>query len=130
MTLDSTSGSISPTITIQLGTGNLYVFWIASSNQVSGKQYTGSWSDITIIETQTITKGYVTSPYSEANGGLIFMWGQGGTSPYEVKILKIPEFEEIVAPIFGVVFAILVLRSRGRRDSEADMRADGSGAQI
>ena len=129
-TLDSTSGSISPTITIQLGTGNLYVFWIASSNQVSGKQYTGSWSDITIIETQTITKGYVTSPYSEANGGLIFMWGQGGTSPYEVKILKIPEFEEIVAPIFGVVFAILVLRSHGRRDSEADMRADGSGAQI
>ncbi len=115
-TLNSTSGSTSPTITVVSGSSNLYAFWIAGSYQIKGKQFTGSWTDITLIDTSTIQKGYLTSPYSYSAGSLNFLWDQGGSSPWEVKTQYIPEFQDLLLPtiLTGVLVLSLARRRRNR----------------
>ena len=105
-TLDSTSGSTSPTITLNTANGDLYAFWIAGSYQIKGKRFAGSWTDITAIETSTITKASLTSPYSYSGESPGFLWDQGASSPYEIKIQYIPEFQDLLLPIAST--AVLV----------------------
>jgi len=110
--LDSTGGSTSPTIT--LSGNDLFVFWIAGTNQITGKGYTGSWNSISGIEASSIPKGFLTSPYSYSSASLAFLWGQGSSSPYEIKIAQIPEFQDAFLPI-SCVLAMVLWFARRRR---------------
>ncbi|MEK6851127.1 MAG: hypothetical protein AABY30_01170, partial [Candidatus Thermoplasmatota archaeon] len=122
--VDSASGNTSPTITRETGTGDLYVFYLQSTGQVKGRKYNGSWSDVTGIDTSTTTKTYITSPYAvSAAWKVAWLWDQGGSSPYEVKIARVPEFEELAIPI-GVVAAIVLLPRLARRSRRAARGAD------
>jgi len=118
-TVDSGTGSTSPTITRHSGTGDLYVFYLLSTYQIKGRTYSGSWSDISGIDTSTITKVYITSPYTiTAAWKVSWLWGQGGSSPYEVKIARLPEFEDIVVPIAAMAGLVFGLRAWRRRRGE------------
>jgi hypothetical protein len=113
--VDSASGNTSPTITRETGTGDLYVFYLQSTGQIKGRKYSGSWSDVTGIDTSTTAKVFITSPYSASAAWKVsWMWDQGGTSPYEVKIARIPEFEDIAVPV-GIVLAFALLPRVARR---------------
>src|SRR3990172_13072965 len=64
-TLDATAGNTEATITRDTSTGDLYVFWIDSTEQIRGKQYTGgSWTALSGIDTSTIAKSYLTTPFN------------------------------------------------------------------
>ncbi len=117
-TLDSGSGSTSPTITLESGTGDLYVYYLSSTSQIKGQRYSGGgWASTTTgIDTSTITKAFITSVYSvSAASGVAWLWDQGTSTPYEVKVAKIPEFGEVVVPIAGTVLILLGLRAWRRR---------------
>jgi len=114
-TVDSATGNTSPTITRDTATGDLYVFYVQSTYQIKGRKYSGSWSDLSGIDTSTFTKTYVTSLYSVSAAWKVgWLWGQGGTSPYEVKIARIPEFAEIAIPI-TIAAGIALLPRLARR---------------
>ena len=118
-TVDSGSGNTSPTITRDSSTGDLYVFYLQSTSQIKGRKYSGSWSDITLIDTSTIVKTFITSPYTvDAGGKVVWAWDQGGSSPYEMKIERVPEFGDALVPVAGAVGFALALMRRGRRKAE------------
>jgi hypothetical protein len=104
VTLDSATGSTSPTITLESGTGNLYVYYISSTGQITARKYTTGWAAETAgIDTSTIAKTYITSIYSVSGArNVIWEWDQGGSSPYEVKCAIIPEFQDMVVLVAGV----------------------------
>ena len=108
--LDSAAGSTSPTITIDTSTQNLYAYWVSSANQIKGKRYAGSWTDITGFDVQTIAKNSLTSPYAYVGAPLV-MWAQG-SSPQEIKVEKIPEFQDLVAPVVTTVLCVLLFALR------------------
>jgi len=113
--VDSASGNTSPTITRDAGTGDLYVFYLQSTGQIKGRKYSGSWSDVTGIDTSTTAKVFITSPYSASAAWKVsWMWDQGGSSPYEAKIARIPEFEDIAVPV-GIILAFALLPRVTRR---------------
>ena len=105
-TLDSSAGSTSPTITLESGTGNLYVYYISSTGQIKAQKHATSWAaNTTGIDTSTIAKTYLTSVYSVSGAQkIIWEWDQGGSSPYEVKCATsvIPEFQDTVVLVAGV----------------------------
>ncbi len=115
--LDSSSGSTTPTLTLESGVNYLDVFYVSSTNQIKGQYYNGAWSAIIgYIDTSTTNKTYLTSPYSvSARWQVAWMWGSGTTSPFEVRIAHIPEFEQIAPPILGTVGLVLFLSARRRR---------------
>ncbi len=114
-TVDSGTGNTSPTVTRESSTGTLYAFYLQSTSQIKGRKYSGSWSDVTGIDTSTTTKAYITSPYTvDAAWKVNWVWDQGGSSPYEIKIARVPEFGDLVAPIATVMIALLLVR-RARR---------------
>ena len=118
-TLDATAGNTEATITRDTSTGDLYVFWIDSTEQIRGKQYTGgSWTAVSGIDTSTIAKSYLTTPFNVTSSSrLVWMWGQGGSVPYEVKVasLGIPEFIDLGVPAAALVALGALLVRRGRR---------------
>src|SRR2546426_718586 len=116
-TVDSSTGNTQPTITRDSSTGNLYVFYVQSTNQIKGRKYSGgTWTDVTGLDVSTITKAGLTSPYSVSGGLIGFLWNQGDTSPYEIKIaVFLPEFEDIVIPLAGTLVLALVLGAWQRR---------------
>jgi len=70
-TLDSNSGNIYPTISLETSSGDLYAFWRDSGNQIRSKKYSsGSWSTVT-LETSTISKSWITSIYSVSGSSKI-----------------------------------------------------------
>ncbi len=116
-TVDSSTGNKQPTITRDSSTGNLYVFYVQSTNQIKGRKYSGgTWTDVTGLDVSTITKAGLTSPYTVSGGLIGFLWNQGDTSPYEIKIaVFVPEFEDIAIPLAGTVLLVLVLAAWRRR---------------
>src|SRR5438034_3930244 len=100
-TVDSSTGNVQPTITRDSSTGSLYVFYVQSTNQIKGRKYSGgTWTDVTGIDASAITKAGLTSPYAVSGGLIGFLWNQGDTSPYEIKIaVYVPEFEDLMLPV-------------------------------
>jgi hypothetical protein len=127
------SGSKSPTISRDTSTGDLYVFYIGSNSQVKGRKYSAAWTfAMRDVDLSTSSKDYITSPYtvSPASAG-VWAWGQGGSSPYEVKIARIPEFGEMVVPVVGTLLLLGGLRAsvrKGRR-RKGDAPQNQSGAR-
>src|SRR2546422_447389 len=136
-TVDSTTGNTQPTITWDSSNGSLYVFYVQSTNQIKGRKYSGgSWTDVMGIDSSTITKAGLTSPYSVSGGLIGFLWNQGNTTPYEIKIaVYVPEFGIVEIPLAGTLVLLLVLRARWRRSpgshsSEREDRESASGAKL
>ncbi|HYS72304.1 MAG TPA: hypothetical protein VEM95_07765, partial [Thermoplasmata archaeon] len=85
-TLDAAGGNTYATISRDTGTGDLYVFYVSTSNQIKAQKYSGSWSAV-VLETNTKSKSSLTSSYDAASSSNIaWAWGQGTVSPYDVKI--------------------------------------------
>ena len=123
-TLDSDASSLSPTISIDTSTTNLYAYWVASTNQIKGKQYTSSWTTLTGFDVQTIAKNSLTSPYAYP-GAPTVMWAQG-SSPQEIKVEQIPEFQDVVAPVLSTIVLVLFIarkRQRGLASRPASQNA-------
>lgn len=118
-TLDSGGGNQETTLTLDTSTGDLYAFWISSTEQIKGKVYTGgAWNVISGIDTSTTTKDYLNSPYSAASSSLVvWSWGQGTTTPFEVKVasLGVPEFSDAALPAVGVLALLGWMSLRRRR---------------
>ncbi|MEK6850906.1 MAG: hypothetical protein AABY30_00040, partial [Candidatus Thermoplasmatota archaeon] len=84
-TLDSGSGNTYATITRETSSGDLYAFWISSTNQIKSSRYSGSWSSVT-LETNTIAKSALTSLYNvSSQANVAWAWSQGSALPYDVK---------------------------------------------
>jgi len=88
------------------------------------------------IDSSTITKAGLTSPYSVSGGLIGFLWNQGNTTPYEIKIaVYVPEFGIVEIPLAGTLVLLLVLRARWRRSpgshsSEREDRESANGAKL
>src|SRR5439155_576871 len=115
------NSNVYPTI-LPLSSGNMYAFWYANG-AIDGKIGTGTWGSLeniastpSGIDTSTITKAGLTSPYSVSGGLIGFLWNQGNTTPYEIKIaVYVPEFGIVEIPLAGTLVLLLVLRARWRR---------------
>ena len=125
------SGSKSPTVTRDTATGDLYAYYIATDGQIRARRLTTMWSFQKEVDLSTTSKDYLTSPYTVSSSSFVsWLWGQGGSSPYEIKVqvTKIPEFGEVVLPVAGVLLVVSFLRLKRRsvrRDEEpAARRAD------
>ena len=113
----TTTNNVYPSITLQTTTGDFYTLWIDSSAQIAGKKYSsGFWTSMSGIDVSTITKNYLSTPYTtSSDGGISWIWGQGGTTPYEVKFARIPEFPDFIAVTIVMLLLIIVLNRRRLR---------------
>ena len=125
--LDSTKPSnvadISPTISLESSTGDLYAFWIQTDTSmvgktIMGKKYSsGSWTSLTLDGESSYTKQHLTSVYSASGASRIcFQWTQNTSSPIEVMFDKIPEFGNALVPAGLLIVAVVLLaRRRSKR---------------
>ena len=109
-----------PTLTRNTANGDLYAFWISTTEQIVGKKYDGSWTTISSIDASTRQKHYLTSPYEvSGTSTLILMYGQGTSTPWEVKAERvafgIPEFEEVALVAIPTLALLIILRRRRHR---------------
>ncbi|MFQ5883475.1 MAG: hypothetical protein ACE5IO_00070, partial [Thermoplasmata archaeon] len=114
--LDANTNNEYVTITLDNSTDYLYVFYIDSTYQIKGKGLgSPSWTDISGIEVNTNEKDWLTSVYEvDSVLRICWEWTNGTSSPYQVRFeTSIPEFEDVVLPVFFV--AILVFADRHKR---------------
>jgi len=107
----------SPTLSLDSSTGNLYAMWLEdTSNQVQiKKNVSGTWTSVSIPQ-NSYAKYYLTSIYSAPGESYICcQWTQDTSGTYEVIFEKIPEFSEIVVPVFFMMMVFVVgYRHRSR----------------
>jgi len=113
-----------PTISLDISTDNLYVFWLQcdstfNARTVMGKKCAaGSWSFMSFTQS-TYTKQFMTSVYSVAGETHIcWQWTQNSTLPIQVMFDKIPEFSDLILPTFGLVMIFAVMWNRRRNRDE------------
>ena len=115
---DATSvGHNYPTISLDTSTGDVYAFWISLDdyNIDCKKNDSGTWDSVTLSGQNTYAKQYLTSIYSASGESHIcWQWTQNTTGSIEVHFDVIPEFQDIVVPIF-VIIAIFFVGMRARR---------------
>jgi hypothetical protein len=120
-TLDGavTYGTRYPTISLDSSTGNLFAMWLRDTTYelLVMKNVSGTWSSVT-VDQNSYAKNYLTSIYSAPGESYICMqWTQNTSSPYEVIFEKIPEFSDVVLPVFFVLtLFIAVYRRNSKRD--------------
>jgi hypothetical protein len=113
----STIGNKYPTISLDSSTGNLFAFWVQmnSNNIVCKKNVSGSWSEVSLGSQTSDTKQYLTSVYSvSGESNICWQWTQNTSSPIHVVFDKIPEFDDIVFPVFLIII-VFVMASRTNR---------------
>jgi hypothetical protein len=113
----NTIGNKYPTISLDSSTGNLFAFWIQMNNNniVCKKNVSGSWSEVSLGSQTSDTKQYLTSVYSvSGEGNICWQWTQNTSSPIHVVFDKIPEFDDIVIPVFLIII-VFVMASRTNR---------------
>ncbi|MFQ6128094.1 MAG: ATPase domain-containing protein [Thermoplasmata archaeon] len=119
--LDTNANNEYVTITLDNSTNYLYLFYINSTHQIKGKALDfPSWVDITGIEENTDEKDWLTSVYEvDSVLKICWEWTNGTTSPYQVRFeTGIPEFEDVIAPVFFLaILALMVRRKRRERRS-------------
>jgi hypothetical protein len=82
------------------------------------KNVSGTWSSVT-VDQNSYAKNYLTSIYSAPGESYICMqWTQNTTSPYEVIFEKIPEFSDVVLPVFFVLTLFIAVYRRNSRREE------------
>lgn len=121
-TLDGavTYGTRYPTISLDSSTGNVFAMWIRDTTQelLVTKNVSGTWSSVT-VDQNSYAKNYLTSIYSAPGESYICMqWTQNTTSPYEVIFEKIPEFSDVVLPVFFVLTLFIAVYRRNSRREE------------
>jgi len=115
----SNTGNRYPTISLDSSTGDLYAFWIQIDTMaVVGKKKPsgGSWTSLDLGTQNSYTKQYLTSVYSVSGAGNIcWQWTQNTSAPSaQVVFDKIPEFDDIVIPVFLIII-VFVAASRTNR---------------
>jgi len=121
-------GDYYPTISLDVSTSDLHVFWLRSVSTTTFAPITvmgsmcvsGTWSNITIDQQTNFTKQYLTSVYSVSGGSMIcWQWTQNTTAPYNVLFdrTQVPELGMMPLVIL-VLLAVIVLsvgtRGKGR----------------
>ena len=124
----STLGNLYPTISLDSSTGNVYAFWIQTDTNGVGrtvmgkKNVTGTWSTLTLNPQTADSKQYLESIYSvSGETHICWQWTQNTSAPIQVIFDKIPEFSQVLIPVFFVlmVVAIGMRRSNGKRGPSA-----------
>jgi len=113
----SNLGNKHPTISLDSSTGNLFAFWIQMNNNyiVCKKNVSGSWSSVSLGSQTSDTKQYLTSVYSvSGESNICWQWTQNTSAPIHVVFDKIPEFDDIVIPVFLIII-VFVMASRTSR---------------
>jgi hypothetical protein len=124
-------GNMYPTVSVDSATGNVFALWIETDNNavpliiVGKKNVTGTWTSMVIGGDITSPKQYLNSIYSVPNEQMIcWQWTQNTTGTIEVEFDKIPEFSDIVLPVFGmaavIVFGYRYRGAKRRRESSED----------
>jgi hypothetical protein len=124
-------GNMYPTVSVDSATGNVFALWIETNNNavpliiVGKKNVTGTWTSMVIGGDITSTKQYLNSIYSVPNEQMIcWQWTQNTTGTIEVEFDKIPEFSDILLPVFGmaavIVFGYRYRGAKRRRKSSED----------
>lgn len=124
-TLPSTLGNRYPTISLDSSTGDLYAFWIRTDSDGQGqtimgkKKSGGSWSALTISNPDAYPKAHLTSVYEASSAtSICWQWTQNVSGSVEVIFDVIPEFTDMVVPVF-VIMAVFFALSRRRRKEGA-----------
>jgi len=121
ITIDGDADTVNhryPTISLDTSTGNVYAFWIKLSDNsvVCKKNASGSWSFVTLPGQTSDEKQYLTSVYSASEESLIcWQWTQNTTGTVEVNFDKIPEFGDVVVPMFVIIGVFFVASRRKRK---------------
>jgi hypothetical protein len=110
-----------PTISL-VGSDDLYAFWVnvsagPNTNQIEGNFSTdlgNNWVPIIYAFTPNIDgKRFLTSVYYAPNEYLIgWHWTQDIVNDNDVLFERIPEFQDIIIPIFFTIFMIAVWRKK------------------
>jgi RNA polymerase subunit RPABC4/transcription elongation factor Spt4 len=115
-------GNKYPTISVDSVTGDLYVFWMRTDaagvpKTVMGvtKSDGGSWTSLSFGTQTPYTKHYLTSIYTvEGVSNVCWLWTQNTTGTIEVFFEIIPEFGDVVVPVFTIL-AVFIAVLGGRR---------------
>ncbi|MDH3364693.1 MAG: zinc ribbon domain-containing protein [Thermoplasmata archaeon] len=132
--MSSSVGNRYPTISLETSTGDLYAFWIRTTNSGVGqtvmgkKKSSGSWSDLAISNPDVYTKNHLTSIYSvSGESHVCWQWTQNTTEEdIEVIFDSIPEFGDAVVPMLFVL-AIFFVAMRRRRKRQNCLEGIGDG---
>jgi len=117
---------LTPTISLDSSTGNVYAMWIEDTTTpavIVMKNVSGTWDFVSITQSETNEKNHLNSIYSVPGESLVCMqWTEHTTGPsYNAEFEKIPEFSDIVLPVFFVlVIFIAAHRHRSRGSGRAD----------
>lgn len=121
-TVANSQGNVYPTVSVDSSTGNVWAFWIETGTDGIGytlrakKNVTGTWSFFALNADTTYVKQYLASVYSASSEQYIaFQWTQNTTAPINVMFDKLPEFGDLVVPIFSVIVIFFVVHIRGSR---------------
>jgi hypothetical protein len=123
-TIPGNVGDISPTISYDSSTGNLFAFWIRTDaadngNAIMGKKnVSGTWSSQILGSDNSTQKQFLTSIYSGPNEYCIgWQWTQNATAnAVEVQFeVKIPELPSVVMPVIFIVGVFMYVSRRKLR---------------
>ena len=115
--VDDTVGHRYPTISLDSSTGNVYAFWLQNTDDdiLCKKNVSGTWSFVDLDVDTSYTKQFLTSIYSAPGEEYIcWQWTQNTSSDIEVIFDVIPEFQDVLVPVF-VMMAIFIIALRRRR---------------
>jgi hypothetical protein len=126
--LPSNCGDKYPTISIDGSTGDLYAFWMRTDSgsvpeTVMGKTKSGggSWSSLSFGTQTSYTKHYLTSVYSvSGESHICWLWTQNTSGTIEVMFDVIPEFDDVVIPVFTIlaIFFVVLGKRKTRKGEE------------
>lgn len=123
-TIPQNVGDISPTISLDSSTGNLFAFWIRTDASDVGrtimgkKNVSGTWTSQSFASDTTTQKQHLTSIYSSPSETYIsWQWTQNATAgAIEVQFeSKIPEFPSVVMPVIFIVGVFMYVSRRKPR---------------
>jgi hypothetical protein len=123
-TIPQDVGDISPTISLDSSTGNLFAFWIRTDASDIGRTIMGkknvssAWTSQSFASDTTTQKQYLTSIYSSSSETCIsWQWTQNVTAgAIEVQFeTKIPELPSVVMPVIFVVGVFMCVSRRKLR---------------
>lgn len=123
-TIPQDVGDISPTISLDSSTGNLFAFWIRTNASDIGltimgkKNVSGTWTSQSFASDTTTQKQYLTSIYSSPSETWIsWQWTQNATAgTIELQFeSKIPELPSVVMPVIFIVGVFMYVSRRKLR---------------
>lgn len=123
-TIPDTVGDISPAISLDSSTGNLFAFWIRTDASDIGrtimgkKNVSGTWTSESFASDTTTQKQYLTSIYSSPSETYIsWQWSQNATmGAIEVQFeSKIPELPSVVMPVLFILGVVMYASRRKLR---------------